>query len=353
MTHQRIGFTCAYAPVPIIEAAGFVPYRVLPFTDAPDQAGHLLHDNLCPHVKRVLDRALANDLPELAGMVFVNSCDSMRRLCDAWKEARPADRVMLIDLPSVNTVSSQSFLAGDYRRMAVTLSEWADTSLDLERLEGALTGWNRLAESVSRIQGALWKRFIPGLAAGLQRVINAAATEGSETAAQIAETILADISGGGPGDARRTGVPVYLFGNLLFDPGIFDLFESWNLHVAGNNFCTGSRFVSPVDRSGEEDGFFALARAMLERPPCARTMNPASPGDMARQIADSAKQAGASGVIGFTLKFCDPYLARMPMIREELKKQNLPFLMIEGDCTMGSMGQQQTRIEAFCEMLEV
>jgi len=25
--------------------------------------------------------------------------------------------------------------------------------------------------------------------------------------------------------------------------------------------------------------------------------------------------------------------------------------MLEGDCTMGSMGQQQTRIEAFTEML--
>jgi benzoyl-CoA reductase/2-hydroxyglutaryl-CoA dehydratase subunit BcrC/BadD/HgdB len=41
------------------------------------------------------------------------------------------------------------------------------------------------------------------------------------------------------------------------------------------------------------------------------------------------------------------------MIREALKQESIPFLMLEGDCTLGSMGQQQTRIEAFTEMLEV
>jgi len=41
------------------------------------------------------------------------------------------------------------------------------------------------------------------------------------------------------------------------------------------------------------------------------------------------------------------------MIRQALQKESIPFLMLEGDCTSGSIGQQQTRIEAFTEMLEV
>jgi len=49
MTHrQKIGFTCAYTPLPLIDAAGYAPFRILPMGDVPDQAGHLLHDNLCP-----------------------------------------------------------------------------------------------------------------------------------------------------------------------------------------------------------------------------------------------------------------------------------------------------------------
>ena len=49
-----IGFTCAYTPLAIINAA-FMPYRILPTGDCPDQAGRILHDNLCPQVKKILD----------------------------------------------------------------------------------------------------------------------------------------------------------------------------------------------------------------------------------------------------------------------------------------------------------
>ena len=52
-----LGFTCAYTPLPILAAAGFAPYRILPVGDMPDRVSRVLHDNLCPHVKRVLDRA--------------------------------------------------------------------------------------------------------------------------------------------------------------------------------------------------------------------------------------------------------------------------------------------------------
>ena len=61
----RIGFTCAYTPLSLIHAAGYAPIRITPQGDAPEQAGQLLHDNLCPHVKRILDRGMADDLPEI------------------------------------------------------------------------------------------------------------------------------------------------------------------------------------------------------------------------------------------------------------------------------------------------
>ncbi|MFH2098590.1 MAG: 2-hydroxyacyl-CoA dehydratase family protein, partial [Pseudomonadota bacterium] len=99
-----IGFTCAYTPLAVLEAAGFSGHRVLPTGGQwPDQAGRILHDNLCPHVKKVLDRALCNDLPELAGMVFMNSCDAMRRLYDAWIQVRPGEPALILDLPPMVT----------------------------------------------------------------------------------------------------------------------------------------------------------------------------------------------------------------------------------------------------------
>ncbi|MDA3917097.1 MAG: 2-hydroxyacyl-CoA dehydratase family protein [Deltaproteobacteria bacterium] len=348
MATKKIGFTCAYAPVPIIEAAGFTPFRVFPETDSKDQSGYMLHDNLCPHVKKVLDRALDEDLPELEGMVFINSCDSMRRLSDAWQEARPGDRTILLDLPSSNTDASITFLAGEYKRLLKTLCQWNSVDVSLDKLKSRINAWNSLSQTLGNIEHAMGKNFYPGLFSQYQKIINLSAMHGVDKAFLKAKEIDPDKMSPQKGHA-----PVFIFGNLLFDPKVFNLFEEWNMHVADNDFCTGSRFVNSVDYDASKDLFYSLASSWMNRTPCARTMDIADPGAIARKIVDRAKSCNARGVIGFTVKFCDPYLARIPMIREALQQESIPFLMIEGDCTLGSMGQQQTRIEAFTEMLEV
>jgi len=349
---KKIGFTCAYTPVPLIEAAGFSPYRVFPETKAPDQAGHLLHDNLCPHVKKVLDRALAGDLPDLEGMIFINSCDAMRRLSDAWQQARPDDKVVLIDLPSETNSLSLDFLSKEYERLSKTLFKWNNITFSQkiisDKIKETIAKWNLLAASVKKIEEKMTQNFFPGYASGLQQIINTAATQSIDQALAMAKSKIEPEN-----PCKSLTAPVFVFGNLLFDPKVYDLFEDWNLQVSGTDFCTSSRFVTQVDTGLDDDIFKSLAVSYLKQTPCARTMDTSIPGSIAQRIVQRAKQTNAKGVIGFTLKFCDPYLSRIPMIRQALQKESIPFLMLEGDCTTGSMGQQQTRIEAFTEMLEV
>jgi len=350
--NKKIGFTCAYTPVPLIEAAGFSPFRIFPESKAPDQAGHLLHDNLCPHVKKVLDRALAGDLPDLEGMVFINSCDSMRRLADAWNEARPDDRIILLDLPSGINSLSLDFLSKEYERLAKTFFKWNNETFSperiLDKIKEKIATWNLLAASVNKIEEKMSREYFPGIASRLQQIINTAATDSTDKALAMAQKEIE------PEEPAKTGrLPVFVFGNLLFDPKMFDLFEEWNMHVTASDFCTTSRFITPVDSRTDNNIFRSLADSYFKQTPCARTMDTTKPGSIAQRIVQRAKESNAKGVIGFTLKFCDPYLARIPMIRQALQKESIPFLLLEGDCTMGSMGQQQTRIEAFTEMLGV
>jgi benzoyl-CoA reductase/2-hydroxyglutaryl-CoA dehydratase subunit BcrC/BadD/HgdB len=348
--NKKIGFTCAYTPVPLIEAAGFSPFRIFPESKAPDQAGHLLHDNLCPHVKKVLDRALAGDLPDLEGMVFINSCDSMRRLADAWNEARPDDRIILLDLPSGINSLSLDFLSKEYERLAKTFFKWNNETFSperiLDKIKDKIATWNLLAASVKKIEEKMSREYFPGIASRLQQIINTAATDSTDKALAMAQKEIE------PEEPAKTGrLPVFVFGNLLFDPKMFDLFEKWNMHVTASDFCTTSRFITPVDTRTDNNIFRSLADSYFKQTPCARTMDTTKPGSIAQRIVQRAKESNAKGVIGFILKFCDPYLARIPMIRQALQKESIPFLLLEGDCTMGSMGQQQTRIEAFTEML--
>lgn len=94
-----------------------------------------------------------------------------------------------------------------------------------------------------------------------------------------------------------------------------------------------------------------LASETLNRRRCARLLDTSAPGIMADEITTAAKGCGARGVIAHSVKFCDPYFARMPLVQQTLKEAGLPLLIIEGDCSKGSLGQQKTRIEAFAEML--
>jgi benzoyl-CoA reductase/2-hydroxyglutaryl-CoA dehydratase subunit BcrC/BadD/HgdB len=345
---QRIGFSCSYTPLPLIDAAGFVPYRILPIGDAPDRAGSLLHDNMCPHVKRVLDRALAADLPELAGVVFMNSCDAMRRLADAWQVARPTDRTLLVDLPSANDDGAVDYFAGQLARLADELARWSGRSLTKSDTSRSAARYRDLAGALSRLGDRAAAGTLPGGRRAFQELLNRSVTAPiEETLAQVLRLEAA------PDNTPRSSslVSLYLFGNVLPDPEAFDLFEGCGALVVADDVCTGSRQIVPLDFDGKQDGLRQMARGLLRRSACARTMEPIHPGAFAQHVVQGAKDCGARGVIADVMKFCDPYLVRLPAVREALQKAGLPLLVLEGDCTLRSLGQYRTRIEAFVEML--
>ena len=347
-TPQRIGFSCAYTPLPMIDAAGFVPFRVLPMGDAPDQAGSFLHDNICPHVKRVLDRALGGDLPELAGVVLMNSCDAMRRLADAWQTARPADRVVLLDLPITCDDTSVAHFKAELAQLMERLSEWSGRPVTVDKVVQSVDRYNALAAGLERLADRAATGALPGGRRTLQETFNRSVTQPVDESLTELDRLAA-----APDDPQQTdpGVPVLLFGNVLPDPEALELLEACGCRVVADDVCTGSRQLVSYPLDGQEDPLAQLAHAILSRPACARTLVTPQAGILAEQVAARARECGAKGAIAHVMKFCDPYLARMPAIWEELRKAGLPLLALEGDCTLRSLGQHRTRIEAFVEML--
>ena len=335
---RAVGFTCAYTPLALIHAAGLMPYRLLPTAGdhIPDQAGAILHDNLCPHVKRVLDRGLAGELPDaLAGIVLMGSCDAMRRLADAWRVHRPEDPLVLLDLPSTSDAADVRSLTGELDELSRTLGRWSGTPVDPGRLRESIVLYAELA----RLTADLARASSRG---ALQRWLNRTVTEPPEAVLEELRGAVLAAPGG--------GVPLYLFGNVLSDPAALELLEECGARIVDDDLCTGSRQLTSLEGDPGAEPLPWLSRRLLERPPCARTLEPAGPG-LARRIVERARAAGARGVIAHVLKFCDPYLARLPAVRAALRGAGLPLLVLEGDCTLRSLGQQRTRIEAFVEML--
>lgn len=342
-----VGYACGYTPLPLIAAASFTPFRVLPMTAAPDRAGQLLHDNLCPHVKSILDRAMAGDLPKLAGMVVMNSCDAMRRLYDAWLTLPGHPPAVLIDLPVTSGDASTAFFASELTRLAAVLESWGGAGPTPEAIAGAVGEYNVLSELLSALARRVQSGKVADGPARFQALLNEAATSPFDVTIPRAQALLAE-----PDSRELEGVPLYLFGNVLPDPEAFRLFSACGARIAASDLCTGTRLFQAIESGAAQDPFQGLASALLGRKPCARTFDPAHPLKLAEEVVAAARAAGARGVICHTVKFCDPYLARLSAIRRVMQETAMPFLVLEGDCSLRSIGQQRTRIEAFVEMLQ-
>ena len=345
---EWIGFTCAYTPLPLIDAAGFSPVRLLPITDAPDQAGSVLHENMCPFVKKIIDRALFGDLPAISGLVVMNSCETMRRLADAWKKVRPDDRVVLVDLPAAPSSAAVEHFSGELVRLAGILSDWAGRPVTPDAVQKSMGEYNKLVMLLRKLEGMAARGALPGGRRALQDIFNRSV---SLPVDELLVEIDMVVRAGGSSEGSLHGVPVYLFGNMLADPQAVEVFEKCGCRVVGDDLCSGSRQMWPIEAQAGRDPFHQLAVGLLGRPACARTMA-GLPGHIAGQVLDGVRETKARGVIAHVLKFCDPYLARLPAIREKLREEGIPMLVLEGDCTLRSLGQQRTRIEAFAETLQ-
>ena len=316
--------------------------------DSPDRAGQLLHDNLCPHAKRILDRAMENDLPDLHGMVYMNCCDAMRRLSDAWRTAKPDSQVALVDLPVMSNEGAISFFAGALEKLSETLSAWSGHSFNQADISASIAKFDEMADLLGELTVRAHNGSLQGGSARLQELFNRAATEPIDRCVKMLRKLVAEPESP---TAEANGVPVYLFGNVLPDPEAFAFFRSCGVHIAGDSVCTGMRAFRRIGDGEESDVFLRLARGLLNQPLCPRTFDPSQPVKIAQDVLAEAQACRAKGVIAYTMKFCDPYMSRLPRIREVLREAGLPLLHLEGDCAMRSMGQQKTRIEAFAEML--
>jgi benzoyl-CoA reductase/2-hydroxyglutaryl-CoA dehydratase subunit BcrC/BadD/HgdB len=94
-------------------------------------------------------------------------------------------------------------------------------------------------------------------------------------------------------------------------------------------------------------------QALLDRywavPPC--STRSADPEERVRHLTGLLDRSGARGVILHLVKFCEPELFDVPLLRRAFDARGVPVLHLEGELEAELSGQTVTRLEAFVEML--
>jgi benzoyl-CoA reductase/2-hydroxyglutaryl-CoA dehydratase subunit BcrC/BadD/HgdB len=344
LSDPLVGWVCSYTPEELILAAGFTPYR-FEAAAVPNGAEAYLPANLCPYTRAILDAGLTASPGNLRGMVFVNSCDAMRRLADAWERNSSIPILHRLDFPRRHDAVAEDYLEARFREFVGVLGRYAGHPVREDDILSAIEVVNESRRLMCRI-------------AELRRLSGAYLSGGDFS--DIANDCVHSDKRRFNIEARRfiesynrtnrdqDALPrVILCGCAVTGREIQELIEKCGVRVAGDDLCTGERlFDGLIDTS--LDPLRGIAQRYLRRRACSRMQGIAA---RTGNLVDLVDRFGADGIIFMTLKFCDLVQSDLPRLRQAAHDRGIPFLQIERDSLNGTSGQMLTRIEAFAEIL--
>jgi benzoyl-CoA reductase/2-hydroxyglutaryl-CoA dehydratase subunit BcrC/BadD/HgdB len=343
----RIGYLSIHVPEEIIIASGRLPYRILGSGRPVKRASAYLPKTFDPYVLDSLEGAIEGEYDFLEGVIVANVSDAHRRLYDAWRVAgadRPT-KVLFLDVPK----GSDSLRVKTFSLTLKALIKEMEAALDVkttkEGLKEAIKLCNETRRLLNEISSLRRQKSPPLSGEDFFDIVCWAQRNDKSYVNQSLRKIQQELSESqGNGTA---GPRLMLMGGLLGSPELIALIERLGAQVVCEDLCTGMQYFSSLVEEDAQDPLTALARRYLNIP-TARMVDTES---RWKYLLKSAEEYSVNGIIYFALKFDDIYLFEYPFIRNKFQKAGYPVLLIEAENFLTNVGQIETRVQAFTEML--
>ena len=362
---QKVAFTCSYVPPEVISAAGFQPLRLLPENDAPPVADAALPPTVCPYLRQIRQQ-VTNNNGDLTGLVVTSSCNAaIHFYASLQKEANFF--VYLLDLPRKNSGDSTGYYARQIQDMAAFLEERGDP-VKSDKLESMRQERRDAWKSLAKVSGytgqntsplplplypemrQLWENGAPNLKKRLEKhAVAHNPTAGNYSIGNPASDNNFNY------DSYNKKTPSILVTGAPFSPGFLELLNRQEGFKFFLDECTTSRVLAPpsteesISMGAEQDIWMTLASEYLEKTPCPRFF---LQDDREEWFKTLISEGNYQGVIFHDLAFCDFNHYDALILGNVLESHGIPFLKIKSELGPGEMGQIQTRIEAFLEMID-
>lgn len=308
------------------------------------EAGRI-QSSVCAIVRNALAFLASGGADAVDGVLFPHTCDSIQGLAtvapDLGGWSKPAFR--FLHAHGDDRPSARRFLRAELHRLAEELAELAGCAVDEEKLRDAI----RLHRTIDAARASLLDRRA-NLALSdreLYRLLRRG--EWLWPADHLAE-LEAAVRGLTARTAQR-GVPILVTGIVPEPMTFLDALADAGAFIAADDYAAIGRRVIRRSPSSLDDPFDALVELAFAAPPCStRQSNQRDRADHLESLLDAS---AASGVIVHTVKFCEPELFDVPVLRRRLSARGVPVLHIESELEHELAGQTITRLEAFVEML--
>jgi bcr-type benzoyl-CoA reductase subunit C len=345
----QIGWLCAFAPEEIVSAAGLLPMRLSGGGESTAVADAYIYSNLCPYVKSTLALGLNGKARHLDGLVFVRSCDGMRRMYDVWKSYVGTRFVYMLEVPKNKDEAAVEYFASQLRKFAPALEQEFRVDITPASLNQAIRMTNKARRLMQRIYQI--QRNVPLLLPGSEVFQLGLDGLGMTKEAFILrlEEYCKKAESRVPQRGDKGKARVLISGNVIDRPELFRLIEAAGADVVAVDLCTARRYFDHLVDENSGDPYLALAHRYLGELSCARMTGLE---ERLNEMEELVKAYAVDGVVYTSVKFCDQHLADAPYFVEKLKDEGVLVLFLENDYTWGNTGQLKTRVEAFVEILD-
>ncbi len=347
-----IGVFCTYLPREIANAMGAAVVGLCSVSDEtiPD-AEKDLPRNLCPLIKSSYGFAKTDKCPFFYFSDLVvgeTTCDGKKKMYEMLAEFKP---VYVVQLPNSQTEDGYELYRKELIRFKEVLEEKFEVKITEEAIAKEIKKRNGINRALTRLQYTMAQDPAPVM--GLD-IINTVYGSGfqmntdalEETIDAVTDKIEKEYQEGkNVGKKPRILVTGSPSGGAALKV-IRAIEENGGVVVCFEN-CTGMKPLAEVDEENP-DVYDALSRKYLSIGCSCMSPNKARMELLEKLIKDFK----ADAVVDLVLQACHTYNVETAMVKKLVKdKMGIPYTVVETDYSQADIGQIQTRMAAFIEML--
>jgi len=350
------GTFCVYVPDELIIAAGGVAVGLCGGTDfSIPAAEEILPRNLCPLIKSAFGFKVSRTCPyfEVADLVVgETTCDGKKKTWEVFGDYVP---MYVMELPQCKDEQDKELWRHELYRFKDKVEEITGNTITNEKLIEAINIVDSRRAALKRLFDL--RKSDPTPISGLDALLISQiyfyddpvrfTKQVNELCDELEERIEM-----GEGAFPKGATRVLTAGTPMAIPHwkLHNIVEKSGAAIVCEESCVGTRSLTggtEIKGGSLDDLLESISERQLKVNCACFTPNDERPDD----IINLAKEYKADGVIQYVLQFCQPFSIESVKVQRALEKSGISSISIESDYSMEDVGQLQTRIEAFLEVI--
>ena len=348
-TNGRIGFLSINVPDELIIAAGKTPFRVCGCEKPAKLANAYLPKTFDPYVLDSLEGALDGTYSFLDGVIIANISDGHRRLYDAWRTGTPSAKVFFLDIPKSSDALGLKAFNLFLSHLKRDLAKAFGVEITDKKLRDAIHICNTTRTLLTKLSEKRKSNSIPFTGKEFFEMAKWCQSKDKQTANHALKGFLEKCEKveSNSSQVSTDGPRIMIMGSFMGSSSFIGLIESLGANVVCEDLCLGMQYFSTGVDEESDNPIASLAQRYLTIP-TARMVDTEARWNYLLNITE---EYSIDGIVYFALKFDDTHLFEYPYIKNKFQKEGYPLLFVEAENFVTNLGQIETRVQAFTEML--